>query len=152
MKITSHPYVRPAVKLVAVAALIAGVWSVGPAVERVLFPVLTDLELVQVEPMVGGMRFRLQYDKRRDCTPLSLFFFGIDTDDRDRRSFAVHHFPDGSTGITYRPVGHNISRRITARMEADADAIEAVLTYRCRWVPWQTVVRAGPWPRPVGPS
>jgi hypothetical protein len=132
------------------AGWIAGIWLIvfviawGPSVERTLLPVVSKLEIIQIEPDGVGSRVYVQFEKYRRCEYLGITWNRIMPDGRMQRAFLNLKPVDDMSGST-RPVGDQVAGPWYVGMSPDQvrNHSKATLTYRCHPL-WITEKEAWP--------
>lgn len=118
-------------------AVIATVWSVGPAVERAKLPVVGKLQVLsatEVEP--GITEIQARFVKRRDCEYVSVAWF-VGHPNEEFRQVRVQTIVETEQlqeiNSPTRPVGTNVAGpwRIAMSLADFENNSFAILTHRC---------------------
>jgi hypothetical protein len=118
----------------ALAAFIA----YGPTVERLVFPVVSKLEIVSVATDGVGSQIYVKFEKLRSCQYLGMNWDEILPDGTRRRALLNLRPSDDNSGST-RPQGKFIAGPwyVGIPPEKLTTSSEAVIAYRCHPM-WQT--------------
>ena len=127
------------VTAVVLAVLALVVYQIGPYVERLYFPVLTDFKVVTVKPLDNKIAFRFSYVKQRDCRLMSVSWFR-----NDGIIFGPAYVSTAGDGpLAVRTPGPQISVWWQIADPILAGEYQAVFTYDCG-LPWVTQTSLGP--------
>lgn len=124
------------------AAVLFFAW--GPAFERAVLPVVSDIKVISMEADGVGTRMFVRFQKWRNCQYLGLNWEEILPDGTKRRAFLNLKPKDDNSGST-RPRGDHIAGPWYVGMPPDKveNHSIATLTYRCHPF-WTTVMEVYP--------
>lgn len=132
--------------LLATLAFVA-FFTIGPRVESLLFPVVTDMKVIGMTRAGDTVTFRLSYEKTRTCEPDG-FQAILDTGGDAPFAVVPIEFPDRRPDSPIlRPIGHQVSGRLQVQIPHDvpATAMRLMFIHDCGFR-WRTQTMTGPYP------
>lgn len=134
--------------MVLATACAVAAFILGPIMEGALFPVLTDVELVDASRSGDMLRFRLDVTRHRSatCQFERQDWYRVYADGHSEHAFAGP--VDGAPAGVTLPAGRVVGRLLEMRV-ADASEVRGVIVYHCG-LPWATRSDVGPFPVPPG--
>lgn len=113
-------------------ALTPAVFAVGPWVESRVFPVVTDVEVLEPVRLGQGVSFYTRFEKRRQCEFIGLVWY-----DGPHRH-AVEFEPEAHLSPPTRPIGAQATGPWRVSGITRIDGTRAVVFHRCHPL-WLTV-------------
>lgn len=109
----------------------------GPTIERIILPVISPFEIVQIEPDGVGSRVYVEFDKYRSCEYLGMNWSLIRPDGKKQRAF-LNLKPIGDMSGSSRPRGEAVAGPwyVGLTPEQIKGHSSATIAYRCHplWI------------------
>jgi hypothetical protein len=122
---------------IAVGWMVILFFAWGPSIERVLFPVISPLKILSLEPEGVGATIYVRFEKQRSCEYLGMNWNRVDDAGIQHRVFLDLKPTEDSSGST-RPVGKFVAGPWYVGMPPDVlqNSSVAVISYRCHpfWI------------------
>lgn len=139
--------IRTALKAVALGivfavtfgAVVAGYYTAGPMVETAFFPVTSKITVRDLREVPGGIAFRFEYRKIRNCELVTTALMIGDV----QRVFRVVPGQEAPDASPVREPGLQVSRMWFADVSS-LDGAEIRFIHRCPPTPWLTVTKVYP--------